>query len=362
MPQMLLKTLGALLLILLIASSILFPKLNTNLQWLIYALMAAFIATQLFKRLSSEKKISLSNLLWPEKNRHAKILVVDDNEANRRIISEMLGRLSLNCQEAETGKQALLAHKKYQFELIFLDINMQDMNGFEVVKTIRQSESNQRIPIVAISGHHELSKRLETLSVGYDDFLTKPVNLERLKEALNRWLPTEDKLKLETPAMPAQETDSTLETQSSNTNSDKLADHLIPKKYQPEPSQSGPKNKTAMVVDIEQSLNYSHNNSELAKDMLVMLIMMVSKEKDRIAQFHQQKSWEALSHLVHKLNGGCCYCGVPQLQAKVELIDKALQKEDYQTLDQNFSAMMDAMSQLIAWHDEHDLNIIFETD
>ncbi len=275
----------------------------------------------------------------------AKILVVDDNKANRRIITQTLKNLNIYSHEAANGKQAINAYNKGKFELILMDLEMDNMNGIETTQHIRKSEkNNNRIPIIAISAHNRKEKIHSALSAGFDDFLTKPVDDENLKETINRWLNIAN---LNT--LPIKKIDN--KTQALPPSSIEKIDQDLPI------AQGKTINK---VVDIKQSLNYSHNDPELAKDMLVMLINLIIEERENIQSYFDKQEWDKLEQIVHKLNGGSCYCGVPELQEHAELIDKALQSNRTAVVENHFAGLIKSIDALIQWNNEYDVEVIFD--
>ena len=278
------------------------------------------------------------------------ILLVDDNPANRRIMGEILRKTSLFTLEAASGRQALNLYQRHSFKLILMDLEMDDMNGIEATRRIRIEERDKRTPIIAISAHTTKEKKLKALAAGFDDYLNKPVEEEMLNTALDRWLTkpsattpsvTKPAIKIKPPSKPALEASSTLQT------------------VEPLPI-PGEQSTVLKIVDIEQSLKRSRNDRELAKDMLAILLSMISKEKDKMINHFKQEEWDELGLLVHKLNGGSCYCGVPQLQKEASIIDKAIEQKQFDTVKSHFPKMLDSMDALLIWQEQFDIDIIFE--
>lgn len=110
-----------------------------------------------------------------------RILVVDDEQRNRKIIQKHLAKENYELVEAEDGKIALKLMESQDFSLVLLDIMMPDLNGYEVVKMIRGNEKYKFVKVVLVSGKAMLSERLEGYQVGADDYITKPFDGEELK-------------------------------------------------------------------------------------------------------------------------------------------------------------------------------------
>ena len=121
-----------------------------------------------------------------EMNTTKKILIVDDNLINRRLLVALMRKNNTNYIEAQDGLQALRAYQQQHREISFvlMDISMPVMDGMTSTREMRKFERTNNIPkvmIIALSGLVSASARLEALESGVDDFLTKPVNLANLK-------------------------------------------------------------------------------------------------------------------------------------------------------------------------------------
>ncbi len=332
-----------------------FPKLTPQSQFFVFTIIALlFSGVLLLKVAPITKQILLlstqSQAGELSKKRKPDVLIVDDSAANRRILSEMLNTLSLSIIEASSGKQALSIYQKYDLRLIFMDIEMQGLNGMDTSKMIRAQENRHgRTPIIATSAHNSRDKILLALASGFDDYLTKPIDVEQLKVTTDRWLNNNEQRN-------KKEETKNIQVNTSHPKID-------PKPADLDTSHNTEKvneDTTKKVVDIKKSLIYSHNNRELAKDMLTMLITMVSKEKNNMVTFFQQEEWSKLGELAHKLNGGSCYCGVPALQEHAKLLDESIESNSLDAAKQIFPNLLQAMDDLLAWQEEYDMDVIFD--
>jgi putative two-component system response regulator len=109
-------------------------------------------------------------------NKTPKILVVDDEELNRKLISAMLKPQGYEVLQAVDGEDCLEKVRRTPPDLILLDIIMPKLNGFEVVKCLKSVEKFSLIPIVMVTALGDVNDRVQALEVGADDFLTKPVD------------------------------------------------------------------------------------------------------------------------------------------------------------------------------------------
>jgi CheY-like chemotaxis protein len=110
-----------------------------------------------------------------------RVLVVDDNAINRKLITTLLGKMGVATVEAEDGHAALDCHQGGCFDLILMDIRMPGMDGVEATRRIRMSEDRQqRIPIIALTAHALPHERETFILAGMDDCLAKPIREDEL--------------------------------------------------------------------------------------------------------------------------------------------------------------------------------------
>lgn len=110
----------------------------------------------------------------------ADILVVDDVHENIRLLSTMLADVGFCVRKAISGKMALTAVKALVPDLILLDINMPDMNGYEVCKTLKQNPETQHIPVIFISAIDRVEDKVKAFQMGGVDYITKPFQFEEV--------------------------------------------------------------------------------------------------------------------------------------------------------------------------------------
>jgi PAS domain S-box-containing protein len=119
------------------------------------------------------------------------ILVVDDNGINIRIAKAMLERMGARVSVAVDGASAIDLHAQGGIHLIFMDIQMPGLDGYETTRRIRAAEAgNRHTPIIALTADAGSDERGRSLAAGMDDHLQKPLNSERLAEYISRWRKT----------------------------------------------------------------------------------------------------------------------------------------------------------------------------
>jgi two-component system CheB/CheR fusion protein len=122
----------------------------------------------------------------------SKALIVDDSPDNRDLMAAYLSRLVVDFDIAENGRQAIKMATQTKYDLIFMDIQMPEMDGFEATRQIRRDEANIRhTVIVALTADAMVGDREKCLQAGMDDYLNKPLKSEKVTEILKKWVHTD---------------------------------------------------------------------------------------------------------------------------------------------------------------------------
>ena len=136
------------------------------------------------KETLEKQEQSLSNVV-PKKG--SKILIVDDNPLNLKLLERILIHMSMTITVAENGSIALDLARNQRFDLILLDIQMPIMDGIETTKNIRLFD--QKTPIIAMTGDTSFEVKQLALQVGMNDYLVKPIDQQSLYKALSKFIP-----------------------------------------------------------------------------------------------------------------------------------------------------------------------------
>ncbi|MGP7734576.1 two-component sensor histidine kinase BarA [Oceanimonas smirnovii] len=218
----------------------------------------------------------------PASKQPLRVLAVDDNPANLKLISAMLGELVSQVDTGRNGQDALNLATANHYDIIFMDIQMPVLDGIQATQEIRrQGGLNATTPIVAVTAHAIAGERDRLMGQGMDDYLAKPID-----EAI-------------------------------------LARIISHCARQP---------KTTGLIDWTQALQRAGERETLAKEMLSLLLQSLDEFSPVLsAALAGELSSETLYGPLHKLHGGTLYCGVPQLQSLLARLEQALL--DKQPLD-----------------------------
>lgn len=119
------------------------------------------------------------------------ILVVDDNEANLRLINAVLKTRGYELLEATSGEAALEVLASQQPSLVLMDVQMPGLSGIDVAREIRAMPALAELPLIAITAMAMKGDREEILAAGFNDYLAKPYKMGELLGLVARWLPDE---------------------------------------------------------------------------------------------------------------------------------------------------------------------------
>jgi two-component system sensor histidine kinase/response regulator len=125
------------------------------------------------------------------RKRRVRILVAEDNATNQMVSIEMLAMLGYRADAVADGKEAIDALGRIPYDLVLMDCEMPELDGFEATRRIRSGQSpvlNSGIPIIAITAYAMKGDRERCLAAGMDDYLSKPIQPAELARVLDHWL------------------------------------------------------------------------------------------------------------------------------------------------------------------------------
>ncbi len=127
----------------------------------------------------------------------ARVLLVEDNEINQQVASELLEQAGMVVTVAENGKKGVEAVQSFAYDLVFMDMQMPEMDGYTATREIRiweetlpdvRSETCPRVPVVAMTAHAMVGEREKCIAAGMDDYLSKPIDQDKLYAMLLQWI------------------------------------------------------------------------------------------------------------------------------------------------------------------------------
>ena len=228
-----------------------------------------------------------------------RFIVADDNKINLQLISSILSTSGAEIVEAENGVDVIDAYRQQRPDLIIIDVHMPVMDGKEATRQIREMEHGEiHTPIIALSADVIPEHRDALISAGVDIYLTKPVDDNKLWQAIDSLINIGHSSSL-TTELP-------LASDENETNSvGALAIH-----------------------DMQEALRITGGREELADEMFRKFMDDLPQQVALLEQHQANSDWDSLGEVAHRLHGACAVCGVPALKAAVYNLERSAQQRE----------------------------------
>lgn len=283
----------------------------------------------------------------------ATVLVVDDVEMNLKVVKGLLKGTGITIHTALSGKQAITMCKENRYDMIFLDHMMPELDGMETIKFIKAEGLNQDTTVIMLTANAILGAKEEYLSVGFSDYLTKPVREDVLKNMVRRYLAKE---LLETESSAEEDKES---GRNENTMSDVVTENgrnADVKESENQQNNNIKGDKTMKIeeikeIDLATGLTYCAESMELYVEILKEYYE--GKKGEALNEFLAKEDWENYRITVHALKSTSLTVGAKDLseQAKAsEMACKegnyALVKESHDSLIANYDNLIEKLSKV----------------
>lgn len=265
----------------------------------------------------------------------AKILVVDDNEMNLFVVQNLLKKTKMKITCCDRGEKCLELVKKEVFDVILLDHMMPGMDGIETMKRLKKLEGNlcKDTPVIALTANAIVGVREMYLQEGFNDYLSKPIESEKLEKMLKHYIvaekiqPVNNVQKEEIPdvcqSSAVQETDAHIAENREETAEAVRTDKAI-----------------RGTIDLFLGLQYSAESDEMYKEFLRMFCDMSKDKEEKIRACYEQENWENYTVLVHALKSTSLSIGGKKLSEKALELEKAGKENRIDFILENHEAMM----------------------
>lgn len=259
-------------------------------------------------------KNSLANNSHKNNLIKASILAVDDNEANLTLIKTLLTDKVSDVHIANNGHEAIEKCLHTEFDLIFMDIQMPNIDGIETMKIIRKNSTNANTPVIAITALVIQEEKERFITQGIDAVLEKPISETELNNCLITYC-----------------------AKSSINNAPLLNTSSAPVTEIKENS----------LWDINRALNQCAHKKSLAIEMLEMFINSIAEIQESIIN-REQYSPKEIASIVHKFAGGAVYCGIKGIKEICNLIERELKNNSsIEDLEPEFLELQDLIERVL---------------
>ena len=227
-----------------------------------------------------------------------RILLVEDNEINRKVALGQLSRLGFKADFSSNGREVIEAFDKVPYDIILMDCQMPEMDGYEATREIRRRERDglvdgrRPVRIIAITAHAMTGDREKCLAAGMDDYLTKPLKTAALKAMLDRWIPT-SRDRLEGP--------------SSGLFNECLAESDPIVRMTSDPSSSG---SSEPPVNMERLREMGADDDETVRELVDLYFEQAGELIKQLEEAVRSGEAQEVKRFSHKLCGASATCGM----------------------------------------------------
>jgi CheY-like chemotaxis protein len=243
-----------------------------------------------------------------------RILLAEDNTINQKLALSMLRKQGHQVTLASTGREALDAFRRGDFEVILMDVQMPQMDGLEATEAIRRDEqrTGTHVPIIAMTAHAMKGDREWCLGAGMDDYLSKPIRAQQLNELLSN-------LFVKSP----------------------------PHRPAAIPAEQGPNDQ---LVNWEEALEYAGGDREfLTTTVLPTFVRLAPDMLEEVRRAAAERQLKALERAAHTLKGAASSVACPEVTRAAEALEMSAAHADFDEVDRQLAALELGLEQLTAF-------------
>ena len=243
-----------------------------------------------------------------------RVLLVDDNQVNLKLASELIRLWGHHVTEAEHGSRALEIYRQQRFDLIVLDIQMPDIDGVSLLQMMREHNPEDQTPVIALTANVLNDEADRLLELGFDYYLSKPIDEDKFRSLLD----TE-------PRRPDSDLQRIAEDEAA----------------------------AECALDYAKSLALSADNPSLLRQIFEIIQRDIPDQQKQLDKARQQQDRDKLVALAHKLHGVTCYASLPRLRRRVLAFQQRLNHDDGVAFDDPVAeliAELDAVKKEVEQH------------
>jgi len=280
-----------------------------------------------------------------------RMLVVDDIPTNLKVAEGLLAPYQAGVDTCLSGLQSIELIKRNNYDLVFMDHLMPDIDGVEAVAVIRAwekerenesgAEPRKQIPIIALTADAVSGMREMFIQNGFNDFLAKPIDVSKLDETLDRWIPAE-KRKAEGTAGGEQK-----ETVNKDTaNESRISDNGDASGLLSEAAESRSTLPAIPGVNIKRGIAMTGGTEEGLRIVLSIFRKDIEKRLPLLQSVPEAENLSAFITQVHALKSAAASVGAAHLSAQAEKLESAGRREDLVFIKENLDSFLESLKEL----------------
>lgn len=276
------------------------------------------------KRVSYQEKRLVSYHTTVKPMPYASILIVDDNRTNLQVAKGLMAAYKMTIHTAISGMEAIKLVKKRQYDLIFMDHMMPEMDGVDTVKEIRRLEGEyyKEVPIVALTANALSGAREKFLSMGFQDFLGKPIEFRNLDQILQKYV--------------YQGKDSLKEYSDEEIVSQNDEPHIRNEIYVKSP-----------CIDVERVLKYFDNNQSIYLSIVETFVEEMDKKSEEIHSLYEKGELSLLRIQVHAIKSASEGIGAYVLSKLARELEQACKSNQLSLIEEKLPVFQEEMSDVL---------------
>ncbi|KTD17233.1 PAS domain-containing sensor histidine kinase [Legionella jordanis] len=256
----------------------------------------------------------------PDKvDKQTHVLVVEDNAIAQKVAKVILSQLQCQVDAAVTGQEALSLCSKHEYDFIFMDIGLPDLDGYQITRHIRAQEftKNHHTPIIALTAHVGEEDKKRCISSGMNAVLTKPLTQKSCSEIVHSFAPKQQELGKYILASDLPQSEKELFELSS-----------FP------------------MLDIQEGIKTTGSEAMLV-EMLQFTISSLPDDLTLLKQNHQEQDWKKTQQIAHKIKGGVVYVGAIRLKMACQYLERYWKTGGRDLLEQLYEQLLQIANETI---------------
>jgi two-component system, NarL family, sensor histidine kinase BarA len=248
------------------------------------------------------------------------ILLVDDNEINLKLAKTLLKEKDIKIATAKDGEEAIELANNNFYDLIFMDLHMPKIDGFQSTEHIRNTDNPcKNTIIIALTANAIPEEQARVYDSGMNDILLKPISEKELFNVLKHWL------KLST-----NNSDGTTTENEKHTETNSLD-----------------------IYNDKEGIELAGGNKQLADELFAMLLKELPDHKQELKTAQNNNDLEKLKYHTHKLHGATSYCGVPTLRTAARALEDIIDESKTEELENAYNDIISAINELVDYYENH---------